>query len=287
MSKMLNKSKVILSASRMTDMPAYYQQDIINQVQLRMSKGQSIHTLVLWTKHPRSLLREPLRSFLLSLKKQQIQLYVNLTVTGLGGAQVGKTSNGSPLILEPNAPSWNDSTKVLPEIMKLVGHPQRIRLRVDPILRLRDYRGVTFSNLEMFPKIIDLTSKQGITYYTFSFLEADIYPKVDKRFTALGCKIIPPDSAEREKTKTWINNMAVKYKVNISACCVSGFEETRCIDGYLLRSLHDNQEPTDISEPRKREKCACTHSIDIGGWPPKVCLTGCLYCYARPKLGGI
>ncbi len=266
-------------------MPAYYQQDIISQVQLRISKGQSIHTLALWTKHPRSLLREPLRSFLLSLKQQHIQLFVNLTVTGLGGAKVGSTSKGSPLVLEPNAPSWNDSTKILPEIIKLVGHPHRIRLRVDPILRVQDYRGTIFSNFEIFPKIIDLTGNIGIKYYTFSFLEANIYPKVDKRFDTLGCKIIPPDSAEREKTKIWINNMAERFKVSISACCVPGFEETRCIDGYLLSSLHDNREPADISEPRKREKCGCTHSIDIGGWPPKVCLTGCLYCYARPRIG--
>ena len=61
------KGKVILSASRMTDMPAFYPEQVLEEVNKRVAKGQDIHTLVLWTKHPYSLLKEPLKSFLFIL----------------------------------------------------------------------------------------------------------------------------------------------------------------------------------------------------------------------------
>jgi len=56
------------------------------------------------------------------------------------------------------------------------------------------------------------------------------------------------------------------------------------IDGYLLTSLHHVAKEVDLKEPRKRKLCACTNSIDIGGWPPKKCYSGCKYCYANADI---
>jgi len=86
---------------------------------------------------------------------------------------------------------------------------------------------------------------------------------------------------ERMKTVEWISNISNKHNVNIYACSVPGLPESRCVDGFLLQNLHPNQRPVRLDEPRKRKHCACTYSIDIGGWPPKKCYTGCQYCYAN------
>ena len=91
-------------------------------------------------------------------------------------------------------------------------------------------------------------------------------------------------SEEKKKAYEWLQKKADKYKVNISACCVSGIEESRCIDGYLLSDLRIGNKEVDLSEPRKRGLCACTMSTDIGGWPPKKCYSGCKYCYANAQL---
>lgn len=278
---MKKNQKVVLSASRMTDMPAFYPIELIQEVRRRIEKGQGIHTLVLWTKHPGSLLRDPLKSFLLSLREHDIQLYLQLTITGLGGLQAGLTSGGKPLILEPHAPSCHDSLEMLPQTVELVGRPDRIRLRVDPIVRIQDSKGVVFSSLRFLPAIVKAAGSLGIRNCSFSFLEANMHKKVDRRFKELGCSILPPDSEERQRAKTWIKKLESKFGVTISACCVSGYSETKCIDGALLSSLHDNKEPVDLSQPRKRERCGCTHSIDIGGWPPRMCFTGCDYCYGH------
>lgn len=279
--KQQKSSKVIISASRMTDMPKFYPKSIIEEVNLRLKKGVQIHTLVLWTKHPKSLLLEPLYSYLNELKRSGVQLFIQLTITGLGGKTLGYRTDGRPLILEPGAPDYLDAVATIPRLIELTGNPERIRLRVDPIIRIRDYRGKLFSSLKMLPTIIDLTRVHGLKHYSFSFLEEGMHQKVDRRFEDLGCKVVSPSEKEREAVKLWLVKLEKKYEVFISTCCVPGFGETKCIDGDLLKELHDNKENCDLKQPKKRDLCGCTNSIDIGGWPPKKCFTGCDYCYAN------
>ena len=76
MNEMKEQEQIILSASRMTDMPKFYPEVLIEEVNKRMDKG--IHTLVLWTKHPQSLLVNPLYDYLMDLKSKGIQLYIQL-----------------------------------------------------------------------------------------------------------------------------------------------------------------------------------------------------------------
>lgn len=105
----------ILSASCMTDMPAFYSQQLIEAVEARRTKGVQIHTLVIWTKHPSSLLNEPLNSYLRGFRNDGIQLYVQLTITGMGQLSMGVDYFGNPVIIEPHAPSgkmqWRHSHK--------------------------------------------------------------------------------------------------------------------------------------------------------------------------------
>lgn len=50
-------NSVILSASRMTDMPKYYPDVLMKEVMTRIEKGMDIHTVVFWTKHPDAILK--------------------------------------------------------------------------------------------------------------------------------------------------------------------------------------------------------------------------------------
>lgn len=273
---------LILSASRMTDMPGFYPGDIIKEVEKRISKGLKIHTLVLWTKFPRSLIANPLFDYLKYLKSKHIQLYIHLTISGMGGIITGISKNGSPVKIEPCTPDYKDSLSILQKVILLTGKPERIKLRIDPIVRLIDSSGNIYSNLATFPEIIEAASGLGIKDFVFSFLESGMHKKVDRRFGKIGFIISPPDKFEREKTILWIRNLQVKYNVNIYACCVKGFPESRCIDGELLQQLHDYKLSVNLKQIHSRELCGCTQSIDIGGWPPKKCFSGCDYCYANP-----
>lgn len=271
----------VLSASRMTDMPKFYAKELIAQVEARRNNGMAIHTLVLWTKHPKSLLVDPLFSYLEELKKDNIQLYIQLTITGLGKVVIGRKINGDPLLIEPNAPKYEDSLSLLPRIIDLVENPDRIRLRIDPILKIKDYYGSIYSSMKFFPLIVEKASLLGITTISFSFLEKEVHKKVDKQLKKVGCEIIPPNTEERERINIWMKGVEKKNCVNIFSCCVPNMKISKCIDGELLELLHNKKYPTDKKQPKKRKLCGCTASIDLGGWPPKKCYTGCLYCYAN------
>lgn len=275
---------VVLSASRMTDMPAYYPQAITDETEKRIDAGKKIHTLVLWTKHPRALLNTPLIDYLKKKKKSGVQLAVQLTISGMGGIATGKKADGSPLFPEPNAPNYRQALQVIPEIISLTGNPLRIKLRIDPLVKIADAESKKYSNIDTFEPVLKAGAAFGIKEFVFSFLEKGMHKKVDNRFEKAGCRIVPFDDNEREawrrKIQTWKN----QYGVDISACCVRGFPETKCIDGKRLEELHDLAYPTIHSQVRNRPKCGCTKSIDLGGWPPKKCFTGCLYCYSRPAI---
>ena len=289
---MKNKEKtigIILSASCMTDMPTYYPNDLIAEVEKRRAKGLSIHTLVLWTKTPSSLLRSPLNDYLKELRGNGIQLYVQLTITGMGQLPMGVDLNGNPIVIEPHAPKWEDSVDELPKVIELVGSPLRIRLRIDPILRFQDAAGEIRSNLEYMPKIIEATVPLGIKTYSFSFVEdkndkelAKGHLKVNRRFEKLGATILPPTLEERAGIKAWMDELSNQNSIQILSCATPGMEKSSCINGAWLEQLHDSHMPTSHKECPSRALCGCTEFIDLGGWPPKKCYTGCLYCYSNP-----
>lgn len=283
--KRINSNSIVLSASRMTDMPKFYPNELIEEVEKRLNKGIDIHTLALWSKHPKSLISGRLYTYLLELKKRNIQLYYQCTITGMGGRKIGKCNERESFILEPNVPKSYEAINDLREVIGLLGNPLRVKLRIDPIIRIKNkLTNEVFSNILLAEEIMKETSKLGIKSYTFSFLESGIHDKVDRRFSRYDWEIITPNLQEKENIYNWFKEKANKYNVNVEACCVPGLKESRCINGYLLNELHDSGKTADLKEPRKRNLCACTNSIDIGGWPPKNCFSGCKYCYANAEL---
>ena len=271
---------IILTASRMTHMPKYYPEQLIDSVIDRKNKGQMIHTLVMWTKHPRSLLIEPLFSFLQRLKQDGTQLYLQLTITGMGQMVMGTDINGNLVMMEPNAPTYADSIDALDEVIKLVENPMRIRLRIDPLIRYKDANGEIQSNYELFEPILSLTAAKGIKTYSFSFVESGMHKKVDNHFAHLGFTLLPPTDIERKDFAVKFQELEKKYGVIISPCAIPGFNKTACISAKLLENLHDKNLPLEDKSGRSRPLCGCSKSIDIGGWPPKKCYTGCQYCYS-------
>jgi hypothetical protein len=267
----------------MTDMPAFDPDALIHEVIARQQKGLQIHTLVLWTKHVQSLFREPINNFLIQLKESGTQLYVHLTITGMAQKQIGIGYNNEPVILEPGVPLTEQTIEKLQDLITLTGKAERIKLRIDPLIKISDTNQTVYSNYAFLEEIIQKTSHFGIKNFTFSFLEKGVYKKVDNRFAKKGLTIISPNEKERIEFSDYIRQLEKKYLVTISACCVPGIKTSRCIDGYELEKLHDRTETVSKKEPKSRIFCGCTESIDIGGWPPKICPSGCLYCYARPK----
>jgi hypothetical protein len=284
MNKNIKKPEaIILSASRMTDMPAWYPRAIIDEYTHRRQKGKSIHTLVLWTKHPEALFREPLHAFLERIKREGVQLFLQLTVTGMGGMICGTQRDGRHWKPEPKAPSPEKCLGILPEIINFLGTPDRILLRIDPLIKIRDAVGKFYSNVPEFEKIAEAASAQGIRYYTFSLVQPGIYRKVDQRFEKEGISLLAFSVQEQKQLRIQFQEMKERLRIHISACCVDGWATSACIDGEKFMKLHPLAPEVSLRNPHSRPQCGCTLSTDLGGWPPKACPTGCIYCYARPQ----
>ncbi len=222
-----------------------------------------VHSLVLWTKFAAAVLLPEMRQTL----SQFDNLYIHLTVTGLGGTEV-----------EPQAPAWEDTFSALPGLIEFTGGPENIKLRVDPIFRAR--RGANlYDNLDLVREILARGASLGIKRCVTSF--ACYYPKVKNRMTGAGFALHAHSHEEQAEIWRELSLYAAKLGIRLDACAVPGAPESRCIDAEVLADLHPGKLACSSFQPRTREQCGCTHSIDVGGYYTKACYTGCVYCYAN------
>ena len=256
---------LVVSASRRTDLVACHAEYFIEK--LKTYPPEKVHTLVIWTKNPQNMitpgkLKEVLSSY--------SQLYVHLTITGLGNT-----------ILEPNIPEWKNAVKMLPNLVELVKGPERITWRFDPLIAVIK-EGTKISNFALFAEIAEQIKKNRITSCKTSWVEP--YKKVTRRLDKKNIKLNILSTEERQLQAKKLEVSAEKSGISISYCSMAGYSRSQCINGKLLNSLHPNGFL--CSEKRakgQRRLCGCTESIDIG-WYSLKCNNGCLYCYAEPLI---
>lgn len=261
---MLFDSPKVISASRRTDLVAWFP-DILAE-KIESITPEKVHTLVVWTKDHRNMLsHRRLRKVLESLD----QVFVHLTVTGLGGTD-----------LEPGVPVSDTILSSLAELVEFCGSPERIRWRFDPIIHWERPDG-PMDNLRHFPSLAPRFRSAGIDRAITSI--CTIYPKVHTRFSNLSPYTpVEPDSDKRTEVRQAIETLADSEGISLSWCCEPGAEPARCIDGNLLNRLHPTgQEAPTEPATGQRPQCGCTRSLDIG-WYAQLCRGGCLYCYANP-----
>ena len=256
----------VISASRRTDLVAWYPDWLADK--LEVLGRESIHTVVIWTKNPRNmLLHDRLREALCA----QDQVFVHLTITGMGGTA-----------MEPRIPHADEILAILPDLVALCGSPERVVWRFDPILLRQDSAGA-HDNLDRFDEIAPVVVSCGIRRVITSI--CSLYPKVLKRFRSCSdLTPIEPDSDERLGIRRFMADRARETGLELSWCCESGETSARCIDGELLTRLHPRGEGASCNKATgQRPACGCTRSLDIG-WYGQLCRSGCLYCYANPVI---
>jgi hypothetical protein len=226
-----------------------------------------VHTIVIWTKNPQNLLsNKRLRETLAAYR----QLYVHLTITGLGGS-----------VLEPRIPAWQEVAGMLEGLVDFTGNVRRISWRFDPIIRA-EAEGKIFSNFKLFPDLIPEVSKAGIQLCRTSWVEP--YAKVQRRCARRGVNLKLHAAEERQEHARELSRIAAEYGMELHFCAMKGFPRSRCIDGEFLNELHPDGLQCSLARAKgQRPLCGCTKSIDIG-WYSQRCPNGCLYCYAEPLL---
>jgi len=256
-----SKEKLVISMSRRTDM-AWYPETFCRILEEKYSP-EKVHTIVVWTKFPKAILTDPY----LSVLSKYDQIYVHLTITGLGGTAI-----------EPNVPKYKQSLKELPELIDFLGTPDRLRIRPDPIIKVKKSDKI-ITNYKEIEDIIITAANLGVKTFSTSFCYP--YGKVIKRLKAKGFDLV--GFTDKEQIEI-LNELSSLTSATVYACNIPGFPTSKCIDGELLSRLHPQKESCSILKAKnQRPLCGCTHSIDIG-WYDMYCKSGCLYCYANTKL---
>lgn len=256
----------IISASRRTDLPGFYPDRLI-QILQEKTPPEQVHTLVLWTKRPDLLVSH---SRLIDFLKQYQQLFLHITITGLGST-----------FLEPGIASAKVCIDALPQCIALVKSVQRIALRFDPILHLRLPSGEDFTNLYLLEKMGKALQHLGIQKIITSWMSP--YTKVIKRLKKYHLESIHLTPAQIEKEFYYLKTVCDAYAFQLQACCVEVLDKSKCIDGPLLQSLHPENAKVNFEKAGgQRNHCGCTKSWDIGWYWS--CPGGCLYCYAQPEI---
>ena len=256
--------KTVVSASRRQDMVAFFPDRLADVLEKRCPAGR-VHTVVLWTKNPENLFtHRRLRAVL----HTYAQRFLHYTLTGMGGS-----------VLEPGVPPLDACLRFLGPLADDLGGPERIRVRFDPIVRVRFSDGTTYTNLAHFTRVAEAAHRAGILHLVTSWME--LYPKVVKRLGRHGIVPVRPTPTEWDSEASWVLQQSEEIGIRVAGCCVPGWPLSRCIDGGLLGSLHPAGEKASPNKARgQRPLCGCTESWDIGWYNP--CPGGCLYCYARP-----
>jgi hypothetical protein len=254
----------VISASRRVELVACYP-EVLARALRRKCPPDTTHTVVLWSKDPRNLLRPgPLRDALAMYR----QLYLHLTVTGMGGS-----------FLEPRVLPQAEALALLPELVRFLGTARRIRVRFDPIVHIIFPNGDRFTNLSSFEEIARAAAAAGVPAVTTSWMAS--YRKVRDRLVRRGLKAEPVSDDRWLEEAVYLRGVSARHGLLLEGCCVAGWPQGRCIDGALLGRLHPDGETAPTARAKgQREFCGCTESYDVGWYVS--CLHGCLYCYASP-----
>lgn len=265
---------MIISASRRTDIPAFYSDWFFNRikegfvfVRNPMNKHQVskikltpdvVDCIVFWTKNPK-----PMLDRLNELEKYCY--YFQFTL------------NSYSKDIEPNVPlKGNEIINTFKRLSDTIGK-DRVIWRYDPII-INDKYNVNYH--KKYFRVLAEKLSGNFENCVISFV--DYYKKNASNFksnniTEPGTEIV--ESLAEDFVKT-----ASEYGFTLKTCAEGydlrkyNIEHGKCIDDKLISKLLG----TDIivkKDMSQREECGCVESIDIGLY--NTCLHGCKYCYAN------
>ncbi|MDR1459682.1 MAG: DUF1848 domain-containing protein, partial [Bacteroidales bacterium] len=307
-----------ISASRSTDIPAFYAEWFIKRLQAGYCvwynpfnqkpmyvSFKNCKVVVFWSKNP-----EPLIPYLKELDNIGIHYYFQFTLN-----DYEKES------FEPNVPPLQERIETFKTLSEQIGK-EKVIWRFDPLILTAH-----ITPRDLLTKVWNLGNQlKGYTdKLVFSFIDIKVYRKVQNNMI----REIPCfsksniDNAElsndqmieiaeglvkireRWKSKGWDISMATcAEKIDLAQYDV---EHSRCIDGELMKRIfsHDKDllyylfygklpnknnlfdeelnnlplNPDKLKDKGQRKDCGCMISKDIGMY--NTCLHFCMYCYAN------
>lgn len=279
------QAPVIVSASRATDIPAFYSSWFFE----RLRKGYvrwrnpfsgrdsyvsfaNMKFVVFWSKNP-----APLIPYLPILRDKGIGCYIQFTLNDYENER-----------LEPGVPELTDRIETFKRLVEILGVGSVI-WRFDPLV-LTEKIGIE----NLIGKITNLGDElKGHTEkLVFSFADIAAYKKVGRNLSQAGVSYCKWDEATmREFAMRLLEVNRNMWGYTLATCAETidlseyGIEHNRCIDPDLIALLSPDDAVLQNfiygakSDSGQRKACGCILSKDIGAY--NTCPHGCIYCYAN------
>lgn len=314
---------VIISASRSTDIPAFYAKWFFN----RLAKGYCVwrnpfnqeplyvsfkntKAIVFWTKNPK-----PIIPYLSELDKRGIHYYFQVTLNDY-------VREG----FEPNLPSVEERVETFRNLSNLIGK-ERVIWRFDPLIITPE---ITPRNLLSRIWKIGNMLKGNTDKLVFSFVDVLSYRKVQNNlvrdtncFTKENVETAEMTAGQKLETVEGLVRLREIWKeqgwnLSLATCAEDidldqyGIEHNRCIDGELMKCIFADDEEfvyylntghlperdlfgqlsprkqksaTALKDKGQRKMCGCMISKDIGMY--NTCRHFCVYCYANTSKASV
>lgn len=289
---MKHPNQIVISASRRTDIPAFY----MNWFMAQIKKGwfevvnpynrhafivpatpDQVHTIVFWSKNFAPFLEGRFGQTLLAMG---YHLFFNFTI------------NSDTPLLEPRVPSLNQRLGQIRDLCRIFD-PRSINWRFDPICFFEFEQNGIQNNLHDFSRIATSVSRCGVSRCITSFM--DHYTKVKKRtLSKPGFFLVDPSLPEKTELLLRLEEALSEKNVDLYACCEkavldalpsgSNIKKSSCIPNDLLVEIFGGDlSVKKDSGQRVKDGCGCMVSVDIGSYHLHPCYHNCLYCYANPS----
>jgi len=268
----------IISASRRTDIPAFYSKWFLNRIRAGFCqwihpfakqvfwvslKPEDCAAIVFWTRNPK-----PLFPHLQFLQREGYRFYFHFTITGY------------PREIESHTPTMEKAVRTFRDLSQCLS-PELLHWRYDPIL-LSSEMDPSY-HLRRFGCLC--RELEGYTHRCY-FSFASLYRKTVHNLRRIEKnRSVSFQTAPLEKQLEMVSSMreiASSRGINLYACCCpeligAGVEKAHCVGGDMVDRLYPGLGERFRSRPT-RKGCGCVESTDIGAYD--TCVYGCAYCYA-------
>lgn len=295
-------SPVIVSASRSTDIPAFYADWYINRLKAGYIKWTNpfngvasyisfdkTRLMVFWSKNPK-----PLFKYFDYIDENYPNYYFQYTLNDYDGD-----------LLETKVPPLNRRIETFIELSEKIG-AEKVVWRFDPLMLTKCI------DVDLLLRKIENIGDALLGYtqkLVFSFADISIYKKVQSNLNKNGVDYIEFDIEQMKNVALGLQELNKKWNIEIATCSekinLEKYEIThnKCVDDDLIiklfsddnllmdflgvkvvqPTLFENDTKTKKSKVLKdkgqRQLCGCIMSKDIGQY--NTCPHGCIYCYAN------
>jgi len=295
------QAPVIISASRATDIPAFYSDWLIERLKAGYVKWKNpfnskylyvsfekVRLFVFWSKNPKPLIKH-----LNYFNDNKLNYYFQFTLNNYDSEH-----------LEPNVPDVSERIETFIELSELIGK-DKVIWRFDPLI-LTDKIGI-----EELLKKTEFIGNQIMNHtekMVFSFADIKSYKKVQNNLLKSLIRYQDFDDLKMIEFAQNLEQLNRKWNFEVGTCAEQislekyGIIHNKCIDDDLIIRLFSNDKVlmkflgVEINEPSmfanksiikkkpskdsgQRSLCGCVPSKDIGEY--NTCPHLCEYCYAN------